>query len=77
MTSIGVKQRPHPRNAPTNLNSGLNIIHWRDDRENLEDQVIKALNSPITSGQPDLKAVEDRLSCIPGYAPPVQGGLRR
>ena len=25
-TSIGVRQRPHPRNAPTILNSGLNII---------------------------------------------------
>ena len=67
-TSIGVKQRPHPRNAPTNLNSGLNIIHWRGDRENLEDQVIKALTSPITSGQPDFKAVEERLNAIAGYA---------
>ncbi|MGA8481380.1 MAG: cytochrome-c peroxidase, partial [Chthoniobacterales bacterium] len=28
-TSIGVRQRLHPRNAPTNLNSALNIIHWR------------------------------------------------
>jgi len=68
-TSIGVKQRLHPRNAPTNLNSALNIIHWRGDRESVEDQVIKALISPITSGQPDLKAVEDRLDRIPGYAP--------
>jgi cytochrome c peroxidase len=68
-TSIGVKQRLHPRNAPTNLNSAVNIIHWRGDRESVEDQVIKALTSPITSGQPDLKAVEDRLGRIPGYAP--------
>ena len=68
-TSIGVRQRLHPRNAPTNLNSALNIIHWRGDRESVEDQVIKALTSPITSGQPDLKAVEDRLGRIPGYAP--------
>ena len=68
-TSIGVKQRPHPRNAPTNLNAALNIIHWRGDRESVEDQVIKALVSPITSGQPDLKALEDRLGRIPGYAP--------
>ena len=37
-TSIGVKQRLHPRNAPTNLNSALNIIHWRGDRESVEDQ---------------------------------------
>src|SRR5260221_3381614 len=67
--SIGVRQRLHPRNAPTNLNSALNIIHWRGDRESVEDQVIKALTSPITSGQPDLKALEDRLGRIPGYAP--------
>ncbi len=66
-TSIGVRQRLHPRNAPTNLNSALNIIHWRGDRESVEDQVVKALTSPITSGQPDLKAVEDRLGRIPGY----------
>jgi cytochrome c peroxidase len=68
-TSLGVRQRQHPRNAPTILNSGLNIIHWRGDRESLEDQVIKALTSPITSGQPDLKAVENRLNSIPSYAP--------
>jgi cytochrome c peroxidase len=47
----------------------LNIIHWRGDRESVEDQVIKALVSPITSGQPDLKAIEDRLNRIPGYPP--------
>src|SRR5262249_36104222 len=41
--SVGVRQRPHPRNAPTVLNAGLNfIIHWRGDRDSLEDQVIKA-----------------------------------
>jgi cytochrome c peroxidase len=68
-TSIGVKQRPHPRNAPTVLNSGVNIIvHWRGDRESLEDQAIKALGSPITNGQPDIGAVLDRLTRIPGYA---------
>jgi pseudoazurin len=64
-----------PRNAPTNLNSALNIIHWRGDRENLEDQVIKALTSPITSGQPDLKAVEDRVSSIPGYTAPFKAAF--
>jgi cytochrome c peroxidase len=68
-TSIGVQQRPHPRNAPTILNSALSITHWRGDRDSVEDQVIKALTSPITFGQPDEKAVLDRLSQIPGYAP--------
>jgi cytochrome c peroxidase len=68
--SIGVQQRPHPRNAPTVLNAGaLNIIHWRGDRDSLEDQVVKAATSPITSGQPDEKAVIDRLARVPGYAP--------
>ena len=66
----GVKQRPHPRHVPTNLNSGTSfVIHWRGDRTNLEDQVFQALTSPITSGQPDEKAVFDRLARIPGYPP--------
>ena len=68
--SIGVKQRLHPRNSPTVLNSSANIIvQWRGDRESLEDQVIKSLGSPITNGQPDLGAVLDRLKRIAGYAP--------
>jgi cytochrome c peroxidase len=66
--SIGVRQRPHPRNAPTVLNAAPNILHWRGDRNSLEDQVAKALASPITSGQPDPKAVVERLGRIPGYA---------
>ena len=67
---IGVRQRPHPRHVPTNLNAGTSfVIHWRGDRTNLEDQVYQALTSPITSGQPDEKAVIDRLARIPGYAP--------
>src|SRR5882672_8382365 len=68
--AIGVKQRPHPRNAPAVLNTGvLNIIHWRGDRDSLEDQVAKAVTSPITSGQPDEKTVIHRLSRITGYTP--------
>src|SRR5262249_48025655 len=66
----GVKQRPHPRHVTTNLNAGTSfVIHWRGDRTDLEDQVFQALTSPITSGQPDEKAVIDRLARIPGYAP--------
>ena len=72
----GVKQRAHPRHTPTNLNAGTSfVIHWRGDRTNLEDQVFQALTSPITSGQPDEKAVFDRLAHIPGYPPFVQGGI--
>jgi cytochrome c peroxidase len=68
--SMGVRERSHPRNAPTVLNAGLYfVIHWRGDREDLEDQVAKALTSPITSGQPDERAIVDRLGQIPGYEP--------
>lgn len=52
------------------LNAGLYfVIHWRGDREDLEDQVAKAVTSPITSGHSDEKAIVDRLGQIPGYAP--------
>jgi cytochrome c peroxidase len=75
-TSIGVQQRPHPRNAPTVLNTAaLHIIHWRGDRDSLEDQVAKAITSPITSGQQDAQAVVDRLSRIPGYASLFRAGF--
>jgi len=65
--SVGVRSRPHARNAPTNLNAALNVIHWRGDRASVEDQVRKALTSPITSGQPDEQAVLDRLGHNQGY----------
>jgi cytochrome c peroxidase len=68
-TSIGVKQRLHPRNAPTVLNAALNFVnHWRGDRESVEDQAMQALSAPISSGH-DERAVVDRLERIPGYAP--------
>src|SRR5215468_1322645 len=68
-TSIGVKQRVHPRNAPTVLNAALNFVnHWRGDRESVEDQATQALTAPISSGH-DERAVVDRLEHIPGYAP--------
>src|SRR5258708_456330 len=68
--SIGVRGRPHPRHAPTALNAALQfIVHWRGDRTNVEDQVAQSLLSPITSGQPDEKAVLGRVNGIPGYPP--------
>jgi cytochrome c peroxidase len=67
--SIGVKGRPHPRHAPTVLNAALQfVIHWRGDRVDAEDQVAQSLLSPITSGQPDEKAVLARVNGISGYA---------
>jgi cytochrome c peroxidase len=68
-TSIGVKQRPHPRNAPTILNAPLAFAnHWRGDRESVEDQAAQALTAPITSGLEEGDVV-DRLDRIAGYAP--------
>jgi cytochrome c peroxidase len=68
--SIGVKGRPHPRHAPTVLNAPLQfVIHWRGDRVDAEDQVVQSLLSPITSGQPDEKALLARVNGIAGYTP--------
>jgi cytochrome c peroxidase len=74
--SIGVRNRPHPRHAPTVLNTALQfIIHWRGDRADAEDQVVQSLVSPITSGQPDEKAVLARVNGIAGYAPLFKAAL--
>ncbi len=67
--SIGVKERPHPRNAPTVFNAALySIIHWRGDRESLEDQAQQALTGAISSGLNEGDVI-DRLQRIHGYAP--------
>lgn len=66
--SIGVKQRLHPRNAPTVLNAALySVIHWRGDRNDLEDQAEQALTGAVSSGL-DERDVTDRLQRIEGYA---------
>jgi cytochrome c peroxidase len=75
--SIGVKQRPHPRHSPTVLNSALGIIHWRGDRESVEDQVRKALTSPITFGQSSEADVIARLNGIAGYGTFFQAAFPR
>src|SRR5260370_819015 len=68
-TSIGVKQRLHPRNAPTVFNAGLySAVHWRGDRKDLEDQAEQALTGAISSGL-DEREVADRLRRIEGYGP--------
>ena len=68
-TSIGVKQRLHPRNAPTVFNAALySIIHWRGDRESLQDQAEQVLTGAISSGLNE-RDVIDRLRRIDGYAP--------
>jgi len=74
--SIGVRQRPHPRNAPTILNSALSITHWRGDRESVEDQVIKAMTSPITFGQRMKRPFSTGWGRFPLCAP-FQSGISR
>ncbi len=72
-TSIGVKDRANPRNAPTVLNAALQIAeHWRGDRKNVEDQATKALIGPPSFGQPDFGAAMAKLKAIEGYAPLFQ-----
>src|SRR5258708_9639748 len=60
-TSIGVKQRLHPRNAPTVFNAAFYaVIHWRGDRNGLEDQAEQALTRAISAGF-DQPRLTDRL----------------
>jgi cytochrome c peroxidase len=75
--SLGVQQRPHARNAPTVLNSALSITHWRGDRESVEDQVIKALTSPISGGHLTEQAAADRVGRIQGYVPLFKAAFPR
>lgn len=66
--SIGVKDRLNPRNAPTVLNSALQVSqHWRGDRTNVEDQAKKALLGAASYGQPDFIKAMAQLEAIPGY----------
>jgi cytochrome c peroxidase len=68
--SIGVRQRLQARNAPTVLNTALHFVNnWRGDRDSVEDQAVRALTAPGSSGQPDEQAVIDQLERIAGYVP--------
>jgi cytochrome c peroxidase len=66
---IGVMDRHNPRNAPTVLNAALqSAAHWRGDRENVEDQAMKALVGPPSFGQPNFEAAMAKVRSIPRYA---------
>ena len=59
----------NPRNAPTVLNSALQFqVHWRGDRENVEDQAKQALIGSVSFGNPDYASAMAKLKAIPGYA---------
>jgi hypothetical protein len=66
---VSVSNSPSFRGAGA---AGEPGTHWRGDRTNLENQVFQALTSPITSGQPDEKAVIDRLARIRVMPRPVR-----
>src|SRR5256885_15917340 len=60
-----IRAMPRQSSMPGSISSFIGA----GDRDSLEDQVIKALASPITNGQPDEKAVIERLEQVPSYAP--------
>jgi len=60
--SIGNNGKLNPRNAPTVFNSAGHFkAHWRGDREDVEDQAIKALTGKPSFGAPNLAFVEKKL----------------
>ena len=68
--AIGVKDRTGRRNAPTVLNTALQLSqHWNGDRADVEDQAMKALLGPASFGNPDYPAAMAKLAAIPGYRP--------
>src|SRR5512135_574124 len=68
-TSVGVKDRANPRNAPTVLNAALQFVeHWRGDRTSVEDQASKALLGPPSFGLPDNGTAVAKLAAL-GYRP--------
>jgi cytochrome c peroxidase len=65
--SRGVRDQQAPRNAPTVLNSALQVsIHWDGMFENVEVQAGKALLGPGFGNSSHAVAM-DRLKAIPGY----------
>jgi cytochrome c peroxidase len=66
--SVGVHDKPPPRNAPTVFNSGLYTTqHWDGRFANVEEQAKRALLGP-GFGNPDFPTAMARVKAIPGYA---------
>jgi len=67
-TSIGNHGKVLPRNAPTVFNTALQFVqHYGGNRQDVEEQAVKALISPIAYGNADYAAAEQKLRAIPGY----------
>jgi cytochrome c peroxidase len=66
--SVGVENRPNPRNAPTILNAALQFAaHWYGDRTSVEDQASKSFLGNASFGNPDFANVEAKIKAIPSY----------
>lgn len=66
--SVGVENRPNPRNAPTILNAALQFAaHWYGDRTSVEDQAAKSFLGKASFGNPDFASVEAKIKAIPSY----------
>ncbi len=67
-TSVGVDGQRGGRSAPTVWNAAfLTAQFWDGRAATLEDQAKGPPLNPIEMGMPSEKAVEERLSSIPGY----------
>ncbi|MDH5301020.1 MAG: cytochrome-c peroxidase [Gammaproteobacteria bacterium] len=67
-TSVGINGQRGGRSAPTVWNAAyLSAQFWDGRAATLEDQAKGPPLNPIEMGMPSAKAVEDRLSSIPGY----------
>jgi cytochrome c peroxidase len=69
-TSHGNHDRIGTRNAPTVLNTALQVKqHWGGNREDVEDQAVKALTGAGSYGNPNFDVPMARLKAIAGYKP--------
>jgi cytochrome c peroxidase len=71
--SIGVKDKQHPRNAPTVLNiAGHVSANWRGERRDVEDQAITAAIGVFSTGHTEHVAWIAQIEAISGYLPMFQ-----
>jgi cytochrome c peroxidase len=68
--SVGNSGKTVPRNAPTVFNTALQFVqHYGGNRQDVEEQALRALLSPLAYGNTDYAQAEARLRAIPGYRP--------
>jgi len=68
--SVGNSGKIIPRNAPTVFNTALQFVqHYGGNRQNVEEQAVKATISPLAYGNADYAAFEAKLRAITAYRP--------